>query len=413
MYWIRITLILLVCCTPRGEMAGAQQTKTNNPKVIPFKIHVTDDVLQDLQLRLARSRLPDQIDDAGWQYGTDLAYLKELTKYWRTQYDWRVHEATLNRFAQFKTNLDGYDLHFVHQRSKHPHARPLVLLHGWPGSFFEFYKIVDALTDPESHGGQARDAFHVIIPSLPGFGFSEKPRDKGWNNGRIAQTIAKLMARLGYDRYSAQGGDWGATIATWLGRNDADHCTAIHINFVIASSNTPGSKAFDGLTEAEINRVQERQQFMAEERGYSQIQGTNPQTLGYGLNDSPTGLAAWIVEKFRSWSDCQGDLEQVFTKDELLTNIMIYWTTETITSSTRIYYETRHSRSPGTQGRVQIPVGCALFPKELVYAPRKWAENRFHVTHWTEMPRGGHFAALEQLLLTDIRKFFRTQASTN
>lgn len=374
----------------------------------PFTIRIEDSVLRDLEQRLSRTRFPDQIEDAGWRYGTELGYLKELVEYWRTRYDWRGQERQLNKLDQFKTEIEGLDVHFVHQRSKHVGAMPIVLVHGWPGSFVEFAKILGPLTDPVAHGGKAEDAFHVVIPSLPGFGFSDRPRVKGFNNGRMARTFAKLMERLGYERYGAQGGDWGASISAWLGRNDAEHCVGIHLNFVSGGRPSSGGDAAD-LTPAEEERVRQKRQFMRYETGYSQIQGTKPQTLGYGLNDSPAGLAAWIVEKFRTWSDCEGDVESQFTKDELLTNIMIYWVTRSITSSTRVYYETRHSPVQGSRGRVEVPVGCAIFPEELVYAPRKWAAARYNITHWSEMPRGGHFAAMEEpeLLVEDIRKFFR------
>jgi pimeloyl-ACP methyl ester carboxylesterase len=336
--------------------------------------------------------------------------MKELVDYWRTGYDWRKQERALNNLDHFKTKIDGLDMHFIHVRSKHEHALPLVITHGWPGSFYEFYKIIGPLTDPVAYGGRAEDAFHVVIPSLPGFGFSDKPAETGWSNGRMAHTISRLMQRLGYDRYGAQGGDWGSSVSAWLGRNDAERCIAIHLNFVTAGPPTNVDNPLAKLSPDQALRLRERQQWAAEEFAYNQIQGTRPQTLGYGLNDSPAGLAAWIVEKFRAWSDCDGDVERQFTKDELLTNVMIYWVSESIASSTRVYYESRHSPGPGKAGRVEVPVGCAIFPKEIVYAPREWVEQQLNVTHWTEMPAGGHFAALEEpeLLVQDVREFFRT-----
>ena len=380
------------------------------PAVRPFTIQVDQAVLEDLDRRLALTRYPNRIEDSNWADGTALGYLKELVKYWRTAYDWRAREKALNRWSHFKTRIDGMDLHFIHQRSRHKDALPLMLVHGWPGSFVEFQKVIGPLTDPTSHGGKAEDAFHVIIPSLPGFGFSDAPRTRGWNNDRMAEMFGKLMTRLGYKRYGTQGGDWGASISAWLGRNHPGQCVGVHLNFVTAGPPRGGERQYEGLKPQEIARIRERRAFMADETGYSRIQGTKPQTLGYGLNDSPAGLAAWIVEKFRTWSDCDGDVEKQFTKDELLTNVMVYWVTGSITSSTRIYYETRHSPGLGKRGRVEVPVGCAIFPKELVYAPRRWAETRFNVTHWTEMPRGGHFAAMEEpgLLVGDIRTFFAT-----
>lgn len=376
----------------------------------PFTIQIDQAVLDDLQRRLELTRFPDQVEDAGWAYGANLGYMRKLVSYWRNNYDWRKHERSLNTLHHFKTRIDGLDLHFVHERSRHKNAFPLVLVHGWPGSFCEFQKIVGMLTDPTAHGGKAEDAFHVVIPSLPGFGFSDRPRTRGWNNTRMAETIAKLMKRLGYTRYGSQGGDWGASISSWLGRNDSEHCVGIHLNFVSGRSARNASKPYEGLTADEIRRVRDRSRFMTNEGGYNQIQSTKPQTLGFGLNDSPAGLAAWIIEKFRTWSDCDGDLDSRYTKDELLTNVMTYWVTQTITSSTRIYYETRHFPARGRRGRVAVPVGCAIFPHEIVYAPRRWVETRYNVTHWTKMPRGGHFAAMEEpkLLAEDIRAFFGT-----
>ena len=398
-----------LCATPVFAQRTNHSAGEASNRIRSFKIQVDDSILLDLKERLGRTRFPDQIAGAGWDYGTDLPYLKELVEYWRTRYDWRAQERKLNRFDHFKINIDGLDIHFIHQRSKHRDALPLTLIHGWPGSFVEFTKIIGPLTDPVTHGGKAEDAFHVVVPSLPGFGFSDKPGGKGFNYARMAQTIAKLMERLEYQRYGAQGGDWGASISSWLGRNDAEHCLGIHLNFV--SARAPGGSAdpYLGLSPEEVKRVRERRQFRKDDHGYSQIQGTKPQTLGYGLNDSPAGLAAWIIEKFRTWSDCQGDVESRFTKDELLTNIMTYWVTHSITSSTRIYFENRHSPIPGLRSRVEVPVGCAIFPREIVYAPRQWLEKRYNVTQWTEMPRGGHFAAMEEpeLLVEDIRKFFR------
>jgi len=406
-----LCLLAVVLVFGGDDRSGpAVQAGEPEPAVRPFRIQVDQAVLEDLGRRLRLTRYPNRIADSNWADGTDLGYLKELVRYWQTEYDWRAQEKALNRWSHFKTNIDGMDLHFIHQRSRHKDALPLMLVHGWPGSFVEFQKVIGPLTDPTAHGGKAEDAFHVIIPSLPGFGFSDAPRTRGWNNDRMAEMFGKLMTRLGYKRYGTQGGDWGASISAWLGRNHPGQCIGVHLNFVMAGAPRGGDRQFEGLKPQEIARIRERRAFMANETGYSQIQGTKPQTLGYGLNDSPAGLAAWIVEKFRTWSDCDGDVEKQFTKDELLNNVMVYWVTGSITSSTRIYYETRHSPGRGKRGRVEVPVGCAIFPKELVYAPRRWAERRFNVTHWTDMPRGGHFAAMEEpkLLVDDIRAFFAT-----
>jgi len=379
----------------------------NDETVTPFEIRIDDAVLEDLQTRLGLARFPDQIEGAGWDYGTELGYLKELVAYWRDEYDWRAEEAKLNAFDHFKTNIDGLDIHFIHQRSKEPNAMPIVITHGWPGSIAEFSKIIGPLTDPVAHGGKAEDAFHVVCPSMPGYGFSEIPSKRGVDSRKVAEINATLMARLGYDRYGAQGGDWGSAVTSWLASIDTEHVAGIHLNLIFAGPPSGGSK---GVPEKELKRYRERSAAFAEERGYSEIQGTKPQTIGYGLNDSPTGLAAWIVEKFRTWSDCDGDVETQFTKDELLTNIMIYWCTETATSAGRLYYEQRHVKTGAFSTRTETPVGCAIFPKELSIPPRKWAEGRFNVTHWTEMPSGGHFAAMEEpeLLVEDLRKFFGT-----
>ncbi len=375
-----------------------------------FEIRVPDAVLADLRERLARTRWPDQIEGSGWDYGTDLAYLKELCAYWRDGFDWRAQEERLNRLAQFRTEIDGQPLHFVHQRSSRADALPLLVLHGWPGSICEFAKIIGPLTEPAAHGGDARDAFHLICPSLPGYGFSGPTRTPGWDIRRVAEVTAKLVARLGYDRYGAQGGDWGAVAATQIGVLDAAHLVGIHLNLVIAGPPDGVEDPMQGVTPQEREWLADMARFDAEESGYQRIQGTRPQTLGYGLNDSPAGLAAWIVEKFRAWSDCGGDVESRYTKDELLTNITLYWVTQTINSSIRLYCETMRSGRWGLTGhRVRVPTGCAIFPKESIRPPRRWAEAHYDVRRWSVMPRGGHFAALEEpeALVAEIRAFFR------
>ena len=378
-----------------------------SPAITPYTIRVPDAVLTDLKTRLAMTRFPDEIAGSGWDYGTNLAYLKELVAYWQTRFDWRAQERRLNQLPQYTTNIDGLEIHFVHQRSPVPAAMPLALTHGWPGSIFEFTKIIGPLTDPARHGGQAADAFHVVAISLPGFGFSGRPDARGYSPERMAGIIATLMARLGYTRYGVQGGDWGGIISRIVALKDPTHVAGLHLNFCTAGA-PPGDNPNADVPAAELTLMQERNAYMENERGYQQIQATKPQTLGYGLNDSPAGLAAWIIEKFRSWCDCDGDIEKKFTKDELLTNVMIYWATQTAASSTRIYYENRVAG--GVQGRVTVPTACALFPKEITTPPRKWVEARYNLVRWTPMPRGGHFAALEEpvLLVDDIRAFFRT-----
>jgi microsomal epoxide hydrolase len=388
--------------------AGAyRQPAMQSPAITPYTIRVPDAVLTDLKTRLAMTRFPDEIAGSGWDYGTNLAYLKELVAYWQTRFDWRAQERRLNQLPQYTTNIDGIEIHFVHQRSPVPTAMPLALTHGWPGSIFEFTKIIGPLTDPARHGGQAADAFRVVAISLPGFGFSGRPDARGYSPERMAGIIATLMARLGYTRYGVQGGDWGGIISRIVALKDPTHVAGLHLNFCTAGA-PPGDNPNADVPAAELTLMQERNAYMENERAYQQIQATKPQTLGYGLNDSPAGLAAWIIEKFRSWCDCDGDIEKKFTKDELLTNVMIYWATQTAASSTRIYYENRVAG--GVQGRVTVPTACALFPKEISTPPRKWVEARYNLVRWTPMPRGGHFAALEEpvLLVDDIRAFFRT-----
>ena len=373
-----------------------------------FKIRIDDSILEDLRVRLERTRFPDQLDGVGWDYGTDLAYLKELVQYWRTDFDWRKQERRLNEFPQFTTEIDGMNIHFIHARSKHDNAMPLVLAHGWPDSVFGFQKVIGPLTEPEAHGGKAEDAFHVVCPSMAGYGFSDKPSDPGWNVDRMGKTAAKLMAKLGYTRYAAQGGDWGSSVAAWLGRNDAEHVAGIHLNLVVVGPPRDMENPELGIPEWELKRGKDRLKWWnASEAAYGNIQGTKPQTLGFGLNDSPAGLAAWIVEKWRTWADTDGKIESKFTKDELLTNVMIYWVTASITSSTRLYYESR--RNPRDRGWVGVPTAVAIFPRELAISPRKWVEAAYNVKQWTEMPRGGHFAAMEepQLFVEDVRKFVR------
>lgn len=393
---------------------AAFANEAEDQQIRPYTIQVPQATLDDLHQRLARSRWPDQMDNTGWEYGVDLGYMKNLVAYWRDKYQWRDQEKKLNNFPQFTTRIDGVDIHFVHVRSPHPHALPLLLVHGWPGSFYEFYKMIGPLTEPEKHGGKLSDAFHVIIPSLPGFGFSGKTVERGWNSQRMAEVFAKLMARLGYSRYGAQGGDWGGGIARWLATADGGHCVGAHNNF--PGANRPTEDPMRGVTPAEIERMQRRISELNDHRAYGAIQGTRPLTIGYALNDSPVGLASWIVDKFWAWSDHGGSLDNSFTKDEMLTNIMIYWVTETMPSSVRIYYESQHpsprpkSMSPFSSTGKPAPIGYALFPKEINVPPRVWVE-RAHggvLAHWTEMPRGGHFAALEQpeLLVADVRKFF-------
>ena len=410
-----VTLAAVGCGSPATEQpetdgaAVIEDAPVDPTAVRPFEIAVPDEVLEDLHARLERTRLPDQLDGADWDYGTELGYLTELITYWRNEFDWREQERRLNQFDQFKTRIDDLDIHFIHQRSPEADAIPVIITHGWPGSIAEFTKIIGPLTDPVAHGGNAEDAFHVVAPSIPGYGFSDKPREPGFGPEQIAEVNAALMARLGYDRYGIQGGDWGSIISSRHAFNHPEETIGLHLNMLVGGP-PPGGDPTEGVTPEELERSQARRSFYTtDESGYSQIQGTKPQTLGYALNDSPAGQAAWIVEKFRAWCDCNGDPESIFTKDEMLTNITIYWVTQTATSSARLYYESSRAPTSGPMGRIEVPTGAAIFPYELFITPRRWAEASYNITHWTEMPRGGHFAAMEQpeLFVEDLRTFFR------
>lgn len=374
--------------------------------VRPFRIDVPQDTLDDLRERLARTRWTDEVEGAGWDYGTNLGYLKELTDYWREGFDWRKQEAKLNRFAQFRAEIGGFGVHFIHERGEGPNPMPILLLHGWPDSFYRFHKIVPMLTDPARFGGDPADSFDVVVPSLPGFGFSDRPRQRGWYLAQDVALFHPLMAEvLGHERYAVHGGDTGSPISQALARSRPRSVAGVHltdIGYDKVMQLDPST--FSG---AERQYTSDLERWSFEEGGYVMIQGTRPQTLGYGLNDSPAGLAAWIVEKFRTWSDCGGDVEKRFTKEELLTNVTIYWATQTINSSIRAYYEGMHSWSE-PEPRLEVPAGLALFPKDNP-PPRELAERFFDIQRWTEMPHGGHFAAMEEpeLLAEDIRAFFR------
>jgi pimeloyl-ACP methyl ester carboxylesterase len=345
-----------------------------------------------------------------WDYGSNLDYVKELVEYWRTKFDWRAQEKLINSFSHFKTEVDGLDIHFIHEKGKGPNPIPLVVTHGWPGTFFEMHKIIPLLSDPASHGGDPADAFDVVVPSMPGYGFSGHPTERGLDVLAVGDLWAKLMSEnLSYQRFGAQGGDWGASVTAKLGLSHADKVIGIHSTSVTRPTPYlgPGSRE---LSEAENSLLQQRRDWQTAEGGYAHIQGTKPQTLSYGLNDSPAGLAAWIVEKYRTWSDCGGDVEKRFTKDELLTTITIYWVTQTIGSSTKIYYETlQKAWDMAKDEKIEVPCGIAVFPAEISVPPREWAERSYNVQQWTVMPAGGHFAALEEpvRLVEDVRNFFR------
>jgi pimeloyl-ACP methyl ester carboxylesterase len=372
--------------------------------VQPFRIAASDDALEDLRRRLRATRWPEKeaVDD--WSQGIPLGYVQDVCAYWAEKYDWRAREARLNRFPQFRTEIDGLGVHFVHVRSKHPEALPLVVTHGWPGSIAEFQKVIGPLADPTAHGGDARDAFHVVCPSLPGYGYSDKPARSGWNVDRIGRAWASLMARLGYGRYVAQGGDWGAMVTTAVGLQDTEHCAGIHLNMPIAP---PDPASMTSLTEREQGALASMQHYQEWDSGYSKQQSTRPQTVGYGLVDSPAGQAAWILEKFWAWTDCNGHPENVLTRDELLDNVMLYWLPATAASSARLYWES--FRAPNL-APVPVPTGCSIFPKEIFRCSRRWAEKRYtNLRYWNELERGGHFAAFEQpeLYVREVRDCFR------
>ena len=385
-------------------------TARSDVTIRPFRIDIPQADLDDLRDRLARTRWPDELPGVGWAYGVPLAYLKELAAYWRDGYNWRRHEARLNEFPQFTTTIDGAGVHFLHVRSPAPDALPLILTHGWPGSIVEFLDVIGPLTDPRAHGGDPADAFHLVIPSIPGYGFSGPTRDTGWTTSRVASAWAELMARLGYQRYGAQGGDWGAFVAPQLGRVDPDHVVGVHLNAATFGFIPFGPVDPDELatfTDAEKARLQRLNTSTAGPgNGYFEIQATRPQTLAYALTDSPVGQLAWIVEKFKEWAHDAEVPENAVDRDQLLTNVMLYWLTGTANSSARLYYENLHaaswSQQPGT-----TPTGVAVFAED--YAIRRHAERGNNIVHWSEFDRGGHFAAMEapDLLVGDVRTFFR------
>ncbi len=373
-----------------------------------FHIHIADEILDDLKHRLDHIRWPDQVKTDAWERGTEIGYLQSLVAYWRDQFDWRKQEAELNRFSQFHGTVEGVDVHFVHERGKGPDPLPIILTHGWPDSFIRYKKIIPLLTDPARYGGSAEDSFDVVVPSLPGFGFSRCPDDGGVSNYSVSRLWAKLMkTELGYQKFAAGGGDLGSGVTRYLASAYPELLFGIHLTDIGILRTLMASQDPANLSEEERNYKRAAQEWISREGGYIALQSTKPHTLAYGLSDSPAGLAAWIIEKFCAWSDCHGDLRQRFSEDELLTNIMIYWTTNTMDSSTSIYYENMHSLPP--MGHIDVPTGVALFAADILLPPRKWAEQKMNIARWTLMPRGGHFAAMEEpeLLARDIREFFR------
>ena len=372
-------------------------------KISPYRIDIPQGALDDLRDRLRRTRWPDELPGVGWDLGVPLDYLKGLAEYWATTYDWRGQEAALNEFAQFTTVIDDQNVHFLHVRSPEPEALPLLITHGWPGSIAEFLDIIGPLTDPGAHGGDPADAFHVIAPSIPGFGFSGPTHETGWNTVRVAYAWAELMRRLGYERYGAQGGDTGALVSPELGRIDPEHLAGIHVNNLLTF---PSGELHD-LSDADQGRLKLMQRWQNEMAGYASIQSTRPQTLAYALTDSPAGQLAWIVEKFKEWTDPAARLpEDAVDRDRLLTDASIYWLTATAGSSARLYYEGAKSWGQPTEPSA-VPTGVAVFPMDITI--RSIAESQHNIVHWTEFDRGGHFAAMEApgLLVADVREFFR------
>ena len=374
----------------------------------PFTIDVPAADIDHLKRRLAETRWPEAETPNDWSQGVPLAYAQEFCRYWAESYDWPARQALMNRFAQFSTTIEGLELHFIHHRSPSPQARPLLITHGWPGSVVEFHKVIEPLADPAAHGGDPADAFHVICPSLPGYGFSGKPAATGWGVEKIASVWDQLMERLDYDGYFAQGGDWGAAVTTAIGIQNLGRCAGIHLNMPFAA---PTAEALANPTDRDKQALEGANYYQEWDSGYSKQQSTRPQTLGYGLVDSPAGQAMWILEKFWAWTDCDGHPENALSRDELIDNIMIYWLNGAGASSARLYWESFGKAFSGGSGKtVAVPTGCSIFPKEIIPTPRSWAEVRYpNIVHWNELDRGGHFAAFEQpeLFVDEVRNAFR------
>lgn len=376
----------------------------------PFHARVPQAVLDDLRSRLERVRPPDEIRGAGWEYGMRGAFLADLLEHWRDRFDWRAQEDGINALPSFRAEVDGFGVHYLHARGVGPDPFPLIVTHGWPGSFLEMMEILPLLADPGSHGGDPADAFDVVVPSLPGYGYSDRPSERGMHPRRIAELWGRLMEGLGYARYGAQGGDWGAHVSTRLAMLHPDRVAGLHLNYIPGSYRPHLGPGDPPLSPAEIEFERGREAWVERDGAYGKVQATRPQTLAWALNDSPAGLAAWIVEKFREWSDCGGDIERRFTKDQLLANVTLYWVTQTIGSSMRLYLEagaTPLRLAPGE--RIFTPTAVARFPKEEPMPPREYVERGYDVVRWTEMTSGGHFAAMEEprLLAEDIRASFR------
>ena len=375
-------------------------------KPTPFKIHIPRQQLEDLKHRIEIARFPEKETPKDWSQGVPLEYLKEVTNYWKDDYSWERAQKAINAFDQFTLPINGLRIHYLHVRSPEPDALPLILTHGWPGSIVEFLEVIKPLCDPKNNGGRAEDAFDVICPSLPGYGFSDKPEEPGWGIEKIGGTWTKLMAELGYNKYVAQGGDWGSAVTTQIGIQDPEHCMAIHLNMVMAAPDAMNKEEFNDIENSAIASQKHYQEW---DSGYSKQQSTRPQTIGYSLTDSPAGLAAWILEKFWSWTDCGGHPENIISRDKLLDNIMLYWLPKNGASSARLYWESFNSFAQFQP--ITIPTGCSIFPKEIMKSSRRWAEKRYtNIIHWNELDRGGHFAAFEQpeLFVNELRTCFRS-----
>ena len=372
-------------------------------EITPFEIEIAEDVISDLKDRLSRTRWPDKETVDDWTQGVPLAYQKKLMDYWLNEYDFQRLANRLNQYDNFHTGIDNLSIHFIHVKSSHAHAKPLLLSHGWPGSIVEFLKVIGPLTEPQKFGLDDKIAFHLVIPSLPGYGFSGKPTQTGWSVEKMGDTFSTLMARLGYGSYFAQGGDWGSAITSAIARQDPEHCAGIHLNMITV----PPDPNAEDLTELELSGLAGLKHYQDWDSGYSKQQATRPQTLGYALTDSPSGQAAWILEKYWSWTDCAGDPENVISKDEMLDNIMVYWINQTAASSGRLYW---HSFGRGPQPtQIHVPMGGTVFPKEIFRTSKRFAEKMYtNIVHWSVQEKGGHFAAFEQpeIYIDEVRECF-------
>ena len=376
-------------------------------EINPFMIQISNDDLEDLKRRLLSTRWPEKETVEDWSQGIPLSYIKEISDYWLNEYDWRSREEYYNSFPQFITNIEGLDIHFIHIKSPHEEAKPLIMSHGWPGSIVEFHKVIKPLIDPVSFGGKAEDAFHLVCPTLPGYGFSGKPSQTGTGVERIAELWDILMNKIGYSKYFAQGGDWGSAITIAIGKQNKGSCQGIHVNMPFAP---PTKEALENPSERDKIAFEGLGYYQEWGSGYSKQQSTRPQTLGYGLVDSPIGQASWIIEKFYEWTDCNGHPENILNKEELIDNVMFYWLTKSATSSARLYWESFGSFGGNPEEKLELPIGCSIFPKEISRTPRSWAEQIYsNIVYWNELKKGGHFAAFEQpeIFVNEIRNCFK------